>query len=284
MTCNSPAVLQLVLGAVTLDLMNPVNGFWIAQVDLGFPAVREAATNRPDADGTIDETRFVGPRVVTISGQAVATAAASRSAVLASLAPFLDPAARPVLVYAIDADQPARLLNLRGSDLTAPATHPSISSFQAAWKTPDPWSYSNTLHSVSVPPSSTTTGRTYPLVFPRHYPAGTTTSVTATNAGTRPTKPIFRVDGPASAITIYGGGVVAFLPSFGVDAGRHVTVDCTNHPAMLDDTYNVFGQIDFANTTWPVFAPGVNNTVQLDASATSTTTLLTCTWRDAWYL
>ena len=282
--CGSPVTLVLQLGALTLDLMDPANGFAIAEVDLGFPAVREVAVNRPDADGTIDETRWTSSRVVSISGQVLATPGSSRSANLADLAPFLDPSARPVLVYVIDADQPARQLTLRGSDWSTPFNDPTISSFHVAWKTPDPWASSSVAHTVTVPASITVQGRTYPLIPPRHYPAGSSTTAPATNTGTRATRPLFRVDGPITGPVILGGGTITFLPAFTVAAGRYVTIDCATKAVLLDGQYNVFGQVDFLNTTWPIFLPGVQNNVQLQGSATAGSTLLTCTWRDAWFI
>ena len=281
--CNSPATLTLTLGAVTLDLMDPANGFAIANVDLGFPAVREVETNRPDADGTVDETAFSGPRVVTISGQVVATAGGSRSANLAALAPFLDPAARPTLIYAIDADQPARQLGLRASAWTSPYTHPSISDFQVAWKSPDPWATSAAAHSLTVRAGGANIGRAYPLTFPRKYPSGAAPTATAVNGGNRPTRPQFRIDGPITSPVIYGGGTITFVAGFSVAAGRYLAIDCATHTVLLDGLYNSFGQIDFANTIWPIFLPGVQNTVLMQGAAIDVTTALTCTWRDAWY-
>jgi hypothetical protein len=281
--CDSPETLVLTLGATSLDLMDPANGFLIANVDLGFPAVREVETNRPAADGTIDETGFAGPRVVTISGHVMAQPGASRSTLLAALAPFLDPAARPTLVYAIDADQPARQLTLRVSAFTSPYSDPTVSAFQAAWKSADPWATSAAADTVAVAGGASNIGRSYPLRFPRTYPAGAAPTATAVNGGNRPTRPQFRVDGPITGPIIYGGGVISFLPSFSVPVGRYLTVDCATRSVLLDGRYNSFGQIDFLNTIWPIFLPGVQNTILLQGAAIGPTTLLTCTWRDAWY-
>lgn len=283
--CGCPVTLTLTLGALSLDLMDPVNGFFIAQVDLGFPNVREVSTNRPDADGVIDETRWVGPRVVSVTGKVQGDTVLSRSARLGLLAPFLDPSVRPVLVYAIDGDQPARQLTLRGSDWSTPLDDPWVSDFHVAWKTADSsWAASDQLHTVSVPASIVAQGRTYTWTPPRHYPAGSQITAPAVNTGNRPTRPVFRVDGPITGPVIYGGGTISFLPAFAVPAGRYVSIDCGTRTVLLDGLYNVFGQVDFLNTTWPVFLPGVQNNIQLQGSATGPSTLLTCTWRDAWFL
>ena len=178
--CGLPRC-ELLVGTRTLDLMDSGQGFRIASLYLGFPEIREDATDAPDRAGTIDLTALFGARAVTIAGSIVAAPAGSRSASLALLTPFLHPAARPTLIYQTDTDVEPRRLTLRVSGNTAPLELDQRDRLDGVMEGARragarsrrvPWQH--------VGPSfMTVAGRTYDLTFDRQYPSSSLPANTA---------------------------------------------------------------------------------------------------------
>jgi hypothetical protein len=291
--CSTPVTLKLALGSVVLDLMDQANGFRVAEIDLGYPDIREDSNARAVQHGMMDFTQFFGARAVTISGSVIPSAAGSRQKVLHALAPFLDPAARPVLTYQIDADTSPRTITLRASELSVPFNHPQVSDWSVGWKAPDPLAYDANIQLTIAGVSIFGGGRQYNLVFNRVYPAGTGGTGVSTNNGDFTVYPLLRVYGPITGANIQwtpsgqNGQHLFFALNYTINAGHYVEVDCKRRTAFLDGdpSQSVYPQISFSLAgSWPVLPPGVRTFWTMQGSNTNNSSQLQVQWQDAYLI
>lgn len=272
----------------TLNLMDRVtNGIAIAQIDLGRPEVREVLEVHPNADGAIDYTVLVGPRVISMTGSAFPCGVGSRQAALAQFMRFARPNRRQQLVYQFDDDATIRSLTMRVTDWTAPITTPGLTAFSVAWKAADPIAYSVAGSTVSVPPGGNFTGRTYPLSFNRSYPAsyGGAGVVTVTNHGDYLTWPLVRMFGPLTnpSLTWQDGSGQLVFAGISVLAGDWLEIDTKAKTVTLDGDSgaNRYSFLDFTQTVWAPLQPG-DNLLRFSATAAAAPAQVEIDWSDAW--
>jgi hypothetical protein len=291
--CGLPVQCKLTTATRTLDLMDAGQGFRISSLDLSYPSVREDVTDTPEQSGTIDTTAYFSSRAVTITGSIIASASGSRTASLALLAPFMDPAARPVLTYQTDTDSAPRQLTLRAYQLSAPFDSASVTTWQAQWKAPGSVSQGITTHTASIGASSIIgPGRSYPLTYNRTYPTpGATTSVTVVPSGDYPTPPVFTVYGPiaGAVITVTDTATgqksaINLQASYNVAAGSSLVIDCGARTIVDNTGANVYGLALAAFAIWPTLVPGDPNTISLNGQGVAGSTSLVITWVDQWLI
>jgi hypothetical protein len=289
----------LVLNGNALDLDNPGAGWACDSLDFGSPAIRTVTTPQPDRDGVYDRTKFYGSRVVSASIKTVRSmGAASIDEVAASFAPFMVPSARPELHYTLDRPDlgsPERYLTLRGAAYAFPIVGTVERDIQLQWEAADPIAYDPASYAISAHSGSPgSTGRTYALTFPRHYPAGTAspTNGTLASPGDVAARPVIQVWGPIEgadvALAWQVAGItrhVAFVSNYIIDAGHYVAVDGQHKTAYLDGdpTQNVIGQLDWSVTTWPYLPPLPEWLVMsLSGASTSVLTQAIAIWADGY--
>jgi hypothetical protein len=283
-------VLLLRLGAETLDLSDyDTTGVYVAKIDVGQPAVREVIADLPDRDGVLDQTAYVGGRLVTLSGRIVASATAgTRQQIIDRLSLFCRPGVRPTLTIALNDDVP-RTIGLRGDQCAAPIDRPGQCPFAASWKAPDPRFYAADVDGGPVvnavtllPPISVAQGRVYPLTFPRGYPSGWggTGQVDIDIDGSTSTHPRFTVRGPCTnpVITLNTGLVVAFS-TLNLSGTDYVVIDTAARTVIAngdpgDDRYST---LDVTRTRWMPATPGTNR-----LTFTAATFAAPCTLRMEW--
>jgi hypothetical protein len=183
--------MYLELDGQTLQLATE-NGYHVRSVDFGFPEVRTVTDSRPLADGNDDRTRFFGARAVSLS----ITLVGNKWTLLDQLAKYLNPAARPFLVYD-DAEQPRRI-RLRAAEQSGVITSPTNQhDVLVQWFAPDGVSESLTQTSVTVFASpQDEPGFTFDLTFDINFPTapGRTPIIVPSTA---PVYPVLRMFGPA---------------------------------------------------------------------------------------
>lgn len=247
-------------------------GVIVDTIDVGFPVVREVTTDLPEQDGEFDETENFSARIVSISGVAYPVEfSGSRAQILDGFAPFLNPKARPQLIYAFDEDVEERAFTLRVQQGSAPISSGRSSAFQYQWKCPDPIAYGLDTNEVDIPPAAgASTGRTYPLTFPRVYPAGYGGSGQSFVGvgGTYPTWALLRIFGPCVDPAIYWLdpettdplGIQVVLSGITVDEGDYLEIDTKARTVLLngDPGANRYSFVDFANTVWGPLQPVMN--------------------------
>lgn len=288
----------LVLGTLTMPLEDEAGGWFMTELNLGYPEVRDVVTNRPDQDGVDDRTRYFGSRAISATVKAVRWAGATLDDVATRFAPFMVPSARPVLHYVLDRPgTPERVVTVRAAGYGFVIDNDQERDIHLQWIAADPVARDPNVQTVTTwAGASTGAGRRYNLTFPRVYPAGGggPVAATATPAGDVPVWPTLRIYGPVTApvvaftrgATTYG---FAMLPSMTVSAGQYVEVDCAAKTAFLngDRTRNVQTFIDWAailatNGGWPQLVPHQTTTIQMSGSSTSGSTQTQVSWQDGY--
>lgn len=289
-----------------LDLMiDEQNGIIVDTVDLGWPDVRETTGVWADADGTWDFTRFFGARGVSLSGNLVDSELGSRSQAYQLLIPYLSPKRRPALIYCFNADDEPRYIRLRGASYSGAVNNPLYTTFQGQWKAPEALAYSLLpQEAIAVAVEHTDVGRIYSEPQPdpgpegpitstsswepdRHYPGMVgAVSVNASNEGTAPTWPTFRIHGDCTGPTIFNdttGQVFAMKPDFQVFPGEVLTINTQERLVYLEPaaTSSRYGQVDFSRTTWWPLVPGPNS-IRFDPVAAEESSELVVTWQNAY--
>lgn len=287
--------LRLELGANVLDFDDwAIHGVVVTTVDLGFPAVREVSTALPTQDGSYDETAFVGPRVVTLTGNVGPGTNGSRSSARGALAPFLAPSARPTLVVALDDDAAEMELTMRATDFTSVAGPGGSSSpFTASWTCPDPIAYGTGTNEVDLRPATAgSAGRTYPKTFSYSYPVtlgGGGTSFITTN-GDYGAFPVIQIDGPVTnpvitwldPVTRTPSGPQIVISGLTVAAGTYLEIDTKARTVYLngDPNYNRFPYLDFEATIWAPLQAGTN-LLRFTTPSSAPPAIARVFWRDA---
>lgn len=274
-------------------------GYWCTKLDLGSPAVRENVNNRPDNSGTIDQTMYLGSRVVSADITALSTAGGRIDEIAAAFGPFMDPSARPTLHYVLDRGaNPERVLTLRGSAYQWPVAGPIQRDIQLQWVAPHPLAHDPTEQVVTVWTDPGRPGRPYNLTFDRTYPAGGGGALSArvVTVGDVWMRPKLRIYGPLQSIIRVrfqpdSGGPVAnwpqivFLNTFSIDAGHFAVIDCDAHSAYMDDdqTQSILPQLDWWSLVWPVLVPTDGYTLTLTGNGAALQTQVMCTWHDRYF-
>jgi hypothetical protein len=300
MTCTRTAWLEL--GSLTVPLEDDDAGYFCQSLDLGYPDVREVVANRPDQDGIDDRTSLMGGRTVTASITALAGAGARIDQVAASFAPFMVPAARPVLHYVLDRPGAAeRTLTLRAAGFSWPIVGAFERDIQLQWVAADPVARDPTVNTATAwSGSSSSPGRLYNLTFNRLYPVGGGGPVSAiiSSPGDVAVRPLLRIYGPitgpvvnftttdptSGATTTWS---VQFLADYRIDAGHFVDVDTSARTAYLDDGTSALSALDWGAISqgWPALPVlPATSTMSLTSLGGNTTgvTQVVATWSDGY--
>jgi hypothetical protein len=285
----------LVLGALTMQLEDEAGGWFMTELDLGYPEVREVVNNRPDANGIYDRTQFFGSRPVSASVTAVKWVGAVIDDVAARFAPFMVPAARPVLHYVLDRPGlPERVLTLRAANYGFVIDNPDSREIHLQWVAADPVVRDPAGHTATAfAGSSAGSGRRYNLAFNRVYPSGGGGPSTATlySPGDITVSPLLRIFGPVTAPVVSfsgGNGAFAMLPTLTVSGGHFVEVDTATKTAWLDGdrAQNLLSYVDwatiYAQGGWPRIPPKTNVTMTMTGQSTSGSTQAQALWNDGY--
>lgn len=294
----------LTLGAQTLLLEDPTEGYFCTSLDLGYPAVREVKNDRPAQHGIDDRTAYWGERVVTADVIALAGAGAQVDAVLSLFAPFMNVAARPVLHWVLDRPGAAeRVLTLRASAFSGAISGDNERDIHLSWVAANPVVLDPVVQSVTAwTGSGTVAGRTYPWTPPRVYPVGSggpgATQGQIRSLGDFPIRPLYRLYGPVTNPYILlhnndgsGDSALRFDNGYQVPAGHFVDIDTAAKSAYTDadPTQPAMASIDWVNTTWPLvnpyLGPAVGGNVGIltaGGSSTSGITQVVASWQDAY--
>jgi hypothetical protein len=269
-------------------------GYVCQSLDLGWPDVRDVTSNRPDADGIEDRTRYMGGRTVSADVTALAGAGAVIDEVASAFGPFMVPSARPVLHYVLDRPGATeRTLTLRSSGYEWPIAGPFERDIQLQWVAADPVARDPVVQSATAWAGTGILGRVYNLVFPRVYPVGANVPTLGqiVGHGEVPIKPYLRIYGPITAPHVSLRNNLAPIVQSNIwltsriDAGHFVGIDTLRHTARMDDDPNqsVLASVDWANTTWPVLPNAPDSTaLGLTGSGTTSSTQVVATWQDGY--
>jgi hypothetical protein len=144
--------------------------------------------------------------------------------------------------------------------------------------------------------SGTSAGRSYPLTFPRAYPAGSggpgATVGTIVTVGDVPVAPLLYIYGPITRphawivnTDLSGTFDIYTLPGLTISAGHSLVIDTRAKTAYLDNdpTQPAMASIDWTSTSWPLVTPSPNTgNLRLAGSSTSGITQVVAWWQDVY--
>lgn len=262
-------------------------------VDLGFPDVRSSVQDNPQADGTYDETRYLGARTIAITGTVLNNAFGdtpelsgwdpsigwnSASWFCRYLSSWANPARRCRLYFTDDSGA-SRYLDIRGDSFSAPVdqTAHAYRSFQIGFVNP-----SGKIYSFSTDADATADGRNrqrirqssfdvpgraYPEVGPyrRQYPSlvgaesvdygGTVSNGFVANIYTS-SQPM---TGPRLSVTSPDGTVQTIgITGYTIPAHSVVTVDTLERTITTSDGLSL-DEYKTAPLQWPQLRPGITS-------------------------
>lgn len=144
----------------------------------------------------------------------------------------------------------------------------------------DPRWYSATEHSTSIAYNSAASGRAYDRAYDYGYGgAGQSNAVQILNAGSFPTRPHVRIDGPVTNPYIINETAGKTLQlTYTLPAGEYLDVDFADRTVMLNGTASRYY---VKSGDWFELAPG-NNDIRFGVGSTSGAPTAVMTWRDAW--
>lgn len=277
--------------AVTLHQDAPNGKRWLTQATglRGVQSLRDSKRVRPQAHGGINETKYEDGRTITLAGEimsqvSIEDALNEFALVAAPMIQTVD--SGPALLKwqeGATGNALQRLVKLDG-DLDPPFQDgAAVLTYQAIFFAEDPRSYSQTLQSVSSSALSASGGG---MVFPRIYPYTFSSSggglVSFTNAGNRPTPPVFRIFGMCvnPKIVLVGSGfALSFLGT--IADGDYLEIDVAKRTVKLNGTTDRYNFLDSANSSWFELPKGVSN-LQLIAGTFDGSALLTVIGRSAY--
>lgn len=283
----------LTLGDLTMPLEDETRGYYLTQLDLGFPTPRDVMDDRPDMDGATDRTAFASSRVVSANVVALAAAGATIDEVASMFGPFMAANVRPTLHYVLDRPGASeRTLVVRGSGYSWPLEGAKRREVQLQWVAADGAARDVTVRTATAwAGSSSIAGRTYPLTFPRVYPAGggSPSIGVIVPGGDVVARPKFRIYGPITGpvLAIAAGGTTVvealrFAASFTIAAGHYVDAD-SHRRTITDDTgASVYGQVLWGQSQWAALLPGTSYQMALTGGSTSGSTQAVATWQDGY--
>ncbi len=293
MTCIRTAWLELD-GTIML-LEDETAGYVLTNLDLGSPDIRSVVANRPDQDGTDDQTIYMGARAVS----AEVTAYASQiDAVATQFAPYMVPSARPTLHYVLDRPgAPERMVTLRAAAYAWPLQGFGSRDIKLQWVAPDPVILDPEERSATAHAGTTLApGRDYDLTFPRVYPAGLpATDIVVRSDGDVKFSPHLRIYGPITAPVVNirteepFDYTVAFINTFTIAAPKLQLIQDPNIDTKAktaryqnDPNQSVLGFLDWANVRWPVLPVHDDNVLSLTGDVTDAVTQVVATWNDGY--
>lgn len=283
---SAPAV-RLEADGLDPLVLDPYAGYVVRSLDFGDAATRSVVDDAPDADGTIDTTRFTGARVVQLT-VALVPVAATKEAMRRRLRAFTA-AGLAVYMYVTLDDLDEQRIQLRRSKFGNVIQHPGLADCVVQWVGPLGILESSELHSAFVYASDPTPpgGRTYPLTFPRVYPAaGPTGVVIVNNAGDATAYPLLRLYGPATEPIIENLTQDKLLEfdSLTINAGEFLEIDTRAKTILLngDPTAPAYDKLLYPNSAWWTLSPGDNEIKYRPATFTAATTVAEVVWRDAY--
>lgn len=268
-----------------VDLHASSGNYKVSRADgiVGPPSPRDVSRVAPGRDGSLDDTRYVGERNITIEGEIIgssqsdvwtkwdALAAAFQSTLLSK--------------GTLKITLPDGTTERQTSVVLTGAAQPSFEGgsaflqYQVNFRAPDPRWYGTTLN-TSAATIATTVG-------------ATSSSQTVTNAGNAPSSPLFTWTSGTGRVLDYLTLTVPSAYTSISPQGSSIVLqsDATILALALNDyincgtrTTNTVGVIS-PTTEWPVLYPGSSswNWTQITSGGSSASSTCTMSWRDAWW-
>lgn len=279
------------------DLSMRSDPFVMVSLQVSSPAVRAVMRNRALANGMIDDTRFSGARAVTLSLRlndhraACTPGTPTMQALYDLLLPYTVPRRRPTLRWSLPGSTLERQLTVRGD--SAPMTfdgpkHPMIAcQFVAAGG--EITSRDQQCVTINASTDVAEPGRTYPLTFPRVYPASLGVGARLVHVGgNEPAHWIGTIFAAVTNPTLMINGIsVNFDQLGGVDLTgvQFLVINTRNRTIYLngDPATPRYDKSNYTAWSWAdlLLQPG-DNLIRFGGSVIGTNPSVNICWYDTW--
>lgn len=248
------------------------DGFVVVSFEVGFPEAREVVQPRSLADGVFDDSRYLGPRLITVTVRMRSGGCnplGTSQQLVDQVMAYLSPRRRPRLVWSVQRDVTEyRSTVVRGFDapllIDAKAYPTVIFQFVSAGsflEEPD-----ETCFTADPNVPAVETGRDYDLTFDRQYaPGGPTDSIFVFNPGTVPANWTGTILASANQPNIVVNGyAMRFNANGGVNliAGQTLNIDTQERTILLnnDPDESRYDRVNFEDWSWDdmLLQPGLN--------------------------
>ena len=268
-----------------VDLHASTGSYKVSRAEgiIGPPDPREVSRVAPGRDGSLDDTRFLNERKITLEGEIIGS---SQSDVLTkwdALASAFQTTllSQGTLTVTLPDGTTQRQTSVVLSGSAQPAFEggSAFLQYQVNFRAPDPRWYGTTLNTSTLSISSVS--------------AVTSGSANVTNGGNAPINPKFTWSPVSSGL--YLDYVTVNVPSAYSSVspqGSSIVLDATTGSSAITNNSYIDCSTRKTNTTavlsatteWPVFYPGTSSWTwtQQYAGSTSASTC-TASWRDAWW-
>jgi Phage tail protein len=262
-------MIRLTWQGQSLDIDDCESVWRITQFDPGYPEVRAVDITRPLADGMFDETRYFGPRAISLEGMFMPYAD-TKQQLIDQLVRFLHPSMRPMLTWQLDGREVPRQAQVRVADASMPRYPRRYQEFAVQFVAADPYWYSVDETSIQFSlVDREPGGRVYDLRFDRRYPyveGGQGMGIAVvTGMPTPPRILIFGFCVNPRVINQTTGRQIAILGT--IDSGHYLDIDFATHTITLDSdpAADRYYMLDFENSDWWLLQNG-ENVLRLTAS------------------
>jgi Siphovirus-type tail component, C-terminal domain len=258
----------------------------VTSLQVGSPEVREVVRYRALADGTLDDTRYLGARAITMSirfkdkllrpcgpnGENP-----SMQSLIDQLSPYMSVRRRPTLTWQLPGSTELRAAVVRGVNWGWAVEGPKAQTIVPQWIVPSGEITAggpDALHCENIKPTvDVEAGRTYDLAFDRVYPPSEPIGGrTIINPGTAPTNWVLTIYGPVvnPSFTVHGiriktdrqGGV-------NLPVGQSLVIDTRNRTVLLNGSVATsrYQCVNYDEWSWDdlMLEPG-SNIVRFDGT------------------
>lgn len=307
---TSMTFLSPTTGATALTIHNDSGNRRLSQVDglFGPPGPRDVNSPRPQSDGSIDQSRWLSERVITLTGELWNT---SPAAVLTDFqtvtAAFQESLLSSATLTFTKTDSTSYQCQVKLADGVQMSLNDSTNTvqYQATFRAQDPRLYSTTLQTLTLATTPVSGPATVGGVA-NVYTLGATTNVNLVNNGTAPapltvtltanvalqTGTFVQVNTPTAYSTLAPAGANQILllggstpSSTSIASSKNVIYDTGLRTRTPSDGAAATGALA-ATTEFPLAYPGTSTvtwTAYSLSSMASTKPACVITWRDAWW-
>lgn len=255
------------------------SGLMLTNVDMGFPEVRDSATNRAGRDGVDDNTQYTGKRPVVVEAFLPTAAAFTLRDRLAGL---MHPKNRHYLYLTNGEWDTERRILVRPKTFTCPMTRPVTA--QLGWSAPlGLFEDAATSQLVLAALGSAEAGLALPVALPAAFPAGFLPGSSAiTVGGSAPVFLTVDIYGPCTNPKLFCLTTQQTLRfNLTLAAGDYLHVDMANSKAYLngDPTQSRYGQLDFTVSSWWQLQPAATSQIGFYPDTAGANSQAVVTWR-----
>lgn len=257
---------------------------------IGSPDPRPVVDVRPEDHGTVDGTRWYGPRVYDLAGRIIGSDLADMWASLDDLKGALALGSDVTLRFRRSGLAFLERATVRVAGAVDVPLVPALGAapmirFAVALEAPDPRIYTDTESTGSYDPTDAGTGGlTFPLTFPLEFDASAGAgTLQVQNEGTIGAPVVLTVTGPVTNPILDNetAGLSIYTRELELAAGETVELDTRTRTLLLNGTTARPDLVDVSLTDWWTLRPGVNQLRLRGSGMSAGSTELAVTYRSA---